>query len=84
MPPSDITFGQYLLAHRSGGEAMSARVVVSSAAEFSEGEIGRGDVVELRASDSPTRVAMRVRAAVLALRRAGLEPNSVNALAGHG
>lgn len=83
MPAGDFTFGQYLLAHRSGGEAMAARVTVSSPAELSDRAIRGGDVVELRASDSPTRVSAQVRASIVALRRSGLEPSSVAVLASH-
>ncbi|MEA2456590.1 MAG: processive 1,2-diacylglycerol beta-glucosyltransferase [Thermoleophilaceae bacterium] len=80
MPRSDFTFGQYLIAHRNGGEAMAGGVMVSSAAELSS--VHRGDVVELNASGSPARVAQQVEASVLALRSAGLEPSTVAGLAG--
>jgi processive 1,2-diacylglycerol beta-glucosyltransferase len=84
MPVGDFTFGEYLMAHRSGGRPMAAAAIVSSATELSNGGIRRGDVVELRVSDSPTRVAAEVRASILSLRRAALEPGAVSVLARRG
>lgn len=82
MPSSDFTFGQYLMAHRSGGQAMAARVTVSSPVELGKAAIGAGDVVELRVEGSPASVERQLEASILTLRGEGLEPSSVGRLAG--
>jgi hypothetical protein len=82
MPRSDFTFGQYLMAHRNGGQAMAARVSVSSSSQLRPRAVRRGDLVELHVAGPPSRVAQELEASILAFRSAGLEPSSIAGLAG--
>jgi hypothetical protein len=82
MPPSDFTFGQYVMARQSGGQAIAGRVSVSSSKQLGSASIRAGDVVELHLTGAPGSVERQVETSILTLRQAGLEANSVAKLAG--